>query len=162
MLTNPKTKTWLAIQSPSSTSLLPWLFSRQTSKKHASSHFSRVQANQKFQHTLHFFLLRKELGSSFESFSWVHGFTHQKKDKSPSYLLFNSFKATTTIKNSLCHTPNPKGFEAWERHLKVPVDFFFLSFLFDNPIHKIISSSNIKNYHNNSIEYTLRVSQSSK
>ena len=28
--------------------------------------------------------------------------------------------------------------------------------------HKIISSSNIKNYHNNSIEYTLRVSQSSK
>ena len=39
---------------------------------------------------------------------------------------------------------------------------FFLSFLFDNPIHKIISSSNIMNYHNNSIEYTLRVSQSSK
>ena len=45
---------------------------------------------------------------------------------------------------------------------QVPVDFFFLSFLFDNPIHKIISSSNIKNYHNNSIEYTLKVSQSSK
>ena len=39
---------------------------------------------------------------------------------------------------------------------------FFLSFLFDNPIHKIILSSNIKNYHNNSIEYTLRVSQNSK
>ena len=30
----------------------------------------------------------------------------------------------------LCHAPNPKGSKAWERHLKVPVDFFF-----DNPIH---------------------------
>ena len=30
---------------------------------------------------------------------------------------------------SFCHNPNPKGSEAWERHLKVPVDFFFLSFL---------------------------------
>ena len=45
--------------------------------------------------------LRKVLGSSLESFFQVHRFTHQKKDKSPSYLFFDSFKTTTTIKNTL-------------------------------------------------------------
>ena len=88
MLTNPKTKTWLAMQLPSSTLLLSWLFSRQTSKKHTSSHFPRVQANQKVQHTLHSFLLRKELGSSLESFSWVHGFTHTKRKISLHFISY--------------------------------------------------------------------------
>ena len=52
------------------TSSLTFLKTTRTSKKHTSSHFPRVQANQKFQHTLHSFRLRKELGSSLESFSW--------------------------------------------------------------------------------------------
>ena len=71
------------------TSSLTFLKTTRTSKKHTSSHFTRVQANnQKFQHTLHSFLLRKELGSSLESFSWVHGFTHQTKDKSSTSFFF--------------------------------------------------------------------------
>ena len=73
------------------------------------------------------------------------------QSKQPSYFL----------QHRGCHAPNPKGSKAWERHLKVPVDFFFLSFLTIQST-KIISSSNIKNYHNNSIEYALKVSQSSK
>ena len=66
--------------------------------------------------------------------------------------------ALKILEEGKCHTPNPKGSEAWERHLKVPVDFFFFFFSFwqSNP------QNYIKNYHNNSIEYTLRVSQSSK
>ena len=56
------------------------------------------------------------------------------------------------------HAPNPKRSKAWERRLKVPVDFSFLTIQST----KIISSTNIKNYHNNSIEYTLKVRQSSK
>ena len=112
MLTNPKTKTWLAMQSPSSTSLLLWLFSRQTSKKHTSSHFPQVQANQKFQHTLHSFLLRKELGSSLESFSWVHGFTHTKRKKSLhliSYLtLLKQLQQSRTLSLFHSHGSNTK------------------------------------------------------
>ena len=31
------------------------------------------------------------------------------------------------IASPFCHAPNPKGSKAWERHLKVPVDFSFLT-----------------------------------
>ena len=76
-------------------------------------------------------------------------------------------KTILTNYNSLLHNlkmshPKPQRVWSMRKTSQVPVDFFFFPFLFDNPIHKIISSSNIKNYHNNSIEYTLRVSQSSK
>ena len=57
-----------------------------------------------------------------------------------------------------CHAPNPKGSKAWERRLKVLIDFSFSTIQST----KIISSTKIKNYHNNSVEYTLKVSQSSK
>ena len=58
---------------------------------------------------------------------------------------------------------HPKPQRVWSmRKTSQSTCRFFFSFLFDNPIHKIISSSNIKNYHTNSIEYTLRVSQNSK
>ena len=47
---------------------------------------------------------------------------------SGSFVPFYSFGHPRPI--LILYTPNPKGFEAWERHLKVPVDFFFfLSFL---------------------------------
>ena len=62
------------------------------------------------------------------------------------------------IASPFCHAPNPKGSKAWEKTSQSTCRFF----LFDNPIHKIISSTNIKNYYNNSIEYTLKVGRSFK
>ena len=92
---NPKTNTWPAMQQRN---------------LHLNSSLS-FQDNLSFQETL---LLsfstgvhKSEICTLLYSFSlkvrarklsWVHGFTYQKKDKSPSYLLFDSFKATTTIR----------------------------------------------------------------
>ena len=47
------------------------------------------------------FLLRKELGSSLESFSQVHGFTHQQKDKTHLISYSHFLKETRKFKNSL-------------------------------------------------------------
>ena len=56
-----------------------------------------------------------------------------------------------------CHTPNPKGSKVWEIHPKGIYRFFF----FDNSIQINHIKYNIKNYHNNFIKDTLKVSQSS-
>ena len=47
----------------------------------------------------------------------------------PGRLLAAWTRDSTQSWGQACHTPDPKGSEAWERHPKVPVDFFFLSFL---------------------------------
>ena len=64
-----------------------------------------------------------------------------------------------TLLNPFYYVPNPKGSTAWEitSQSTCRFFFFFLSFLTIQST-KIISCSNIKNYHYNSIEYTLRVS----
>ena len=51
--------------------------------------------------TLLLFSLRKELGSSLESFSQVHRFTHQKKDKTDLISYSHFLKETRRLKNSL-------------------------------------------------------------
>ena len=56
--------------------------SSRISHKLSCSPFPRVHKSE-FSPTLHSFLLRKVLGSSLESSSQVHRFTHQKKDKTP-------------------------------------------------------------------------------
>ena len=110
MLISPKDQN-LAMQWTSSTSALLWIFSRQLEHPRNTlfSHFTRVQANQKFQHTLHSFLLREELGSSLESFSCVHMFTHTKRKISLhliSYLTLS--KQLQQSGNSLPYGPTPK------------------------------------------------------
>ena len=54
--------------------------------------------------------------------------------------------------------PKPQRIQSMRKTSQSTCRFF----LFDNPIHKIISSTNIKNYYNNSIEYTLKVGRSFK
>ena len=85
MLISPKDQN-LAMQWTSSTSALLWIFSRQLEHPRNTlfSHFTRVQANQKFQHTLHSFSLKERA----RKLSWVHEFTHQKKDKSSISFFF--------------------------------------------------------------------------
>ena len=63
---------------------------------HGSTH-----TNQKFAPYFTPFLLRKELGSSLESFSQVHRFTHQKKDKTDLISYSHFLKETRRLKNSL-------------------------------------------------------------
>ena len=93
MMTNPIDQD-LAMQSPSSTSPLPWLSqTNRTSKKLLTSSFPTGK-HQVWNFSLLYslFLLRNVLGSSLESSSQVHRFTHQKKDnptqKSSPYLIF--------------------------------------------------------------------------
>ena len=84
MMTNPIDQD-LAMQSPSSTSPLPWLSqTNRTSKKLLTSSFPTGK-HQVWNFSLLYslFLLRNVLGSSLESSSQVHRFTHQKKDKNP-------------------------------------------------------------------------------
>ena len=64
-------------------------FSTGPSKSEISAHFALFSLKERARKLPWVFLLSPR----------VH--THQKKDKSLSYLLFDSFKATTTIKNSL-------------------------------------------------------------
>ena len=68
---------------------LALIFHGYTYKLEISAHFALFSLKERARKPPWVFLLSP----------WVH--THQKKDKSPSYLLFDSFKATTTIKNSL-------------------------------------------------------------
>ena len=74
----------LAMQWTNSTSPLLWLFSRQL--EHPRNTLPLILHGSKqiwnFNTLCTLFYLRKELGSSLKSFSWVHEFTHQKKEES--------------------------------------------------------------------------------
>ena len=54
--------------------------------------------------------------------------------------------------------PKPQRVQSMRETSQVPVNFSFLTIQST----KFLSSANNKNYHNNPIEYTFRVSQSSK
>ena len=82
--------------------------SSRISHKLSCSPFPQVHKSE-FSPTLHSFLLRKELGSSLESFHWVHGFTHTKRKISLhliSYLTLS--KQLQQSGNSLPYGPTPK------------------------------------------------------
>ena len=95
------------------------------------------------------------------SYLILHKWVYFHKNWYQSSRLVNaSISKVDVIEIGMSH---PKPQRVWSmRKTSQSTCRFFFSFLFDNPIHKIISSFNIKNYHTNSIEYTLRVSQNSK
>ena len=101
MLISPKDQD-LAMQWTSSTSPLLWISqATRASKKLLTSPFPTGTQIRILTHFTLFSLKERarKLPWVFPLGPWVH--THQKKDKSPSYLIFDSFKEPTTIKNSL-------------------------------------------------------------
>ena len=103
MSTNPKTKTWPAMHSPSSTSSLLWLSqATRTSKKLFTSLFPTGPCKSEiFISTLRSFLLRKELGSSLKSLLSNPQVHTLKESKAHLISSFYSFKTTRIVKNTL-------------------------------------------------------------
>ena len=77
----------LDMQSPSSTSPLPWLSQTNRTSKNLSFPTGPCKI-WILTSLLSLFLLRKVLGSSLKPFSQVHWFTHQNKDRALSKSLF--------------------------------------------------------------------------